>query len=108
MLREVYSKNTVWDTVYGPDRQFFEQFYLPQANKNEVLARQLEIIIRKIFPHITTLTISAATFCAVLHHIEMHEPILLLPKLRSLHILLGDGFGVLTTDHLFSDFTLAK
>lgn len=108
MLQEMYSKNAVWDTVCGPNQQFFEQFHLPQAEKNEILARQLDIIIRKIFPHVTTLTISAATFCAVLRHIELHEPILLLPKLRSLHVLLGDNFGVLTTEHTFSDFTVAR
>ncbi|EFO20576.1 hypothetical protein LOAG_07915 [Loa loa] len=108
MLQQIYQSFRVLNTITGQDCKFFEQFCLPQAYDDEILTRKLEIVIRNIFLHVTMLTVSAGTLCAVLRYIVKFEPILLMPKLRFLHILLGDKCGVLTNSHVFSNFTVAR
>ncbi|EJW86946.1 hypothetical protein WUBG_02146 [Wuchereria bancrofti] len=108
MLQQIYKSCRILDTITGQDYRFFEQFCLLQAYEDKILIRKLEIVIRNIFPHLTMLTVSAGTLCAVLRCAVKFESIFLIPKLRFLHILLGDKCGVLTNNHILSDFIAAR
>ncbi|CAG9535700.1 unnamed protein product [Cercopithifilaria johnstoni] len=108
MLRQTYKSYRVLNTVTGPDCKFFEQFCSPVVYEDEILMRKLEVIIQNIFPHVTMFTVYAGVFSIVLQYIIRLEPILLMPKLRFLHVILDDKCGGLANSHAFSDFILAR
>ncbi|MCP9263916.1 hypothetical protein DINM_007276 [Dirofilaria immitis] len=80
MLRQIYANLHELNTITGQDSKFFEQFCLPEANENKV----------------------------ILQYIIKFNPILLMRKLRFLHISLGDNYGTLNCNHILCDFALAR
>ncbi|VBB31517.1 unnamed protein product [Acanthocheilonema viteae] len=108
MLLQVYKSYRVLNTVTGPDYKFFECFCSPLPCGNKILVKKLEIIIRNVFPHVTNFTIRAGLFSTVLQYTDKFESTLLMPKLRFLHVVIGDRYGSLTNNHVFTNFILAR
>ncbi|VDM41141.1 unnamed protein product [Toxocara canis] len=98
-MRSVVSKVRSLDTINGPDRDFFAQFAIAEGCCDVQLSRKLRFIVTKLSPYLNSLTVDAAVFSKVLEFAPgISERPLLFPCLRSLHVVVGNLCGPLTSE----------
>ncbi|VDK19039.1 unnamed protein product [Anisakis simplex] len=95
LLNDAQSRITSLDTTAGVDQEFFSQFTINELFNDVHLSKRFTVLINKLSPNLTTLTVNAAVFSKMLQNINNGS--LLFPYLRSLHICVGNQCGSLSS-----------
>ena len=65
MMAGLLAKQRELDTIFGPDCCFFAKLLTSEfAIEQQSLFRQLKLVVRKLFPYITSLSTSSSIFFA--------------------------------------------
>uniref|UniRef100_A0A0M3IFQ2 F-box domain-containing protein n=1 Tax=Ascaris lumbricoides TaxID=6252 RepID=A0A0M3IFQ2_ASCLU len=98
IIRTLLSRTRCLDAVDGADREFFQQFTIEDRIKDTQRTNKLHLVVNKLSPYLTNLTLNAAVFSKMLEFVpSTSERSLLFPHLRSLHVFVGNLCGSLTS-----------